>query len=165
MPVSSPFCWFSRGRSQMKIRVFACAMDKLYKLDRRGLMMKHWLRRSFLIIYNRLWLSTIPVIWLKGFSPLSYLGEIQASFFASVLSDRSFRHTSCKIEHCTWTSSKLKRHENSSAKHWFSKENNPWLAAWHKIHFIICNWLVESTNLFGFSAVLFADFDRLWLPR
>ena len=116
-------CWFSHGRSQMKIRVFACAMDKLYKLDRRGLMMKHWLRRSFLIIYNRFWLSIIPVIWLKRFSPVSYLGEIQASFFASVL---SFRHMSCKIEHCTWTSSKLKWHENSSAKHWFNKQNNPY---------------------------------------
>ena len=82
------------------------------KLDRCGLIMKHWLSYSFLIIYNRFWLSIIPVIWLKGFSRLSYLGEIQASFFASVLSDCSFRHTSCKIEHCTGTSSKLKRHEN-----------------------------------------------------
>ena len=109
------------------------------KLDQRGLVMKHWLRRCFLIICNRFWLSIIPVIWVKGFSPVSYPSEIQASFFAAALSDRSFRHTSCKTEHCTWTASMLKRLKNSSAEHWFTKSINPFLAAWHKIHFIICN--------------------------
>ena len=161
-----PFCWLLHylNHSQYNTQFTVQAYNGQPKLDWRGLVMKHWLSRCFLIICNRFWLSIIPDIWAKGFSPVSYLGEIQASFFAAVLSDRSFWHTSCKIEHHTWTASMLKWLENSSAEHWFNKQNNPLLAAWHKIHFTICNWLVESTNCFGFVAALFADFDRLWLP-
>ena len=36
--------------------------------------------RCLHIIYNLYWLSIIPVMWLKGFSPVSYLGEIQATW-------------------------------------------------------------------------------------
>ena len=149
----------------MKIRVFACAMDKLYKLDRRGLIKKHWLRRSFLII---LW----PFLVIDN---SCYLAE---RFFAGILSwwNSSFvfrigvvwsfvptHELQNRTLHVDLEQVEATRQQQCEAL--VQQIKQPLLAAWDKIHFIICNWLVESTNLFGFVAVLFADFDRLWLPR
>ena len=106
--------------------------------------------RCLRIIYNLYRLSIIiPVIWLKGFSPVSYLVEIQATWDTRDMYAKSFVFRSAIV----WS---------FVPRYWVAKSNTA-RGGTKSTSLSATQWLAESSNLFGFVTFFFADFERLSL--